>query len=421
MKRRRLRDSGSEQYEIEFDPSPSFASTPEEIRRAVQRNAVQRGQYFALNLARLGFDAILDQIDALVRKTDREVLRESAAAFSIDIRALDVLDRIPVGYACYFCTPDQLLQSPSLLLYYRNVAMGSAKVTRGIGLDTAAHEAGALLSEDKAAQLAQYFNGTVSALITSGPQLITGRRHLEMVFSNLGESIGGSWRNEVGRLSYVEVMSLLLRYLHDKQQLSQVQYDLKGFVIEEDEEGNPPEDEDVEDSDGESRYLARDNILAAGADFLERLRVVESKRVVYKTIFLRSGNQLRLNRQIKWLNQEGKSLKIGPDLSAYFSDEMLNWAGELKGGADPAGSDEHWKTATRAFERILSAADDTAKPRPQLSFIATILVDRVAREAALWIEQGKLTSVYNLTQIAEDESQREAFLSDLAKFLGCEI
>ncbi|MGH2592451.1 MAG: AvaI/BsoBI family type II restriction endonuclease, partial [Anaerolineae bacterium] len=87
--------------------------------------------------------------------------------------------------------------------------------------------------------------------------------------------------------------------------------------------------------------------------------------------------------------------------------------------ADPAGSDEHWKTATRAFERILDAAEKTDRIRPKLSFIAAILVDRVAREAALWIQQGKLTSAYNLTQIAESVEKREAFLSDLAGFLGC--
>ena len=50
--------------------------------------------------------------------------------------------------------------------------------------------------------------------------------------------------------------------------------------------------------------------------------------------------------------------------------------------------------------------------------MATILVDRVAREAQGWLDQGKLTSVYNLTQIAEDETQEQLFLDDLTSFLG---
>ena len=87
---------------------------------------------------------------------------------------------------------------------------------------------------------------------------------------------------------------------------------------------------------------------------------------------------------------------------ALSDPEAVLWGGELKGGADPAGSDEHWKTATRAFDRILLACEATKRSKPPLSFIATILVERVALEAADWIAQGKLKSVYNLTQIADE-------------------
>ncbi len=404
MPRRRLRESGPTLFGTE--PLPEFASTQEEIRRAVQRNAVQRGQFFALNLARLGFDQILDRVEAIARDTDPEIWREAAGRLGIDPKALDVLDRVSVRYPHYFCDPIRLIENPSLVAYYRNVAMVSAKVMRGIGLDTMAHEVGLTLPNDKAEQLAAYFNSTVSALIVQNPSLVTGRRHIEMVFTNLGESIGGSWRNEVGRLAYAEVIGNLLRHLHDNGCLSTVVYDLKGRLA-------------IEAEDEEGEFVARDNLLTSGEDFPERLEEIESKRVVYKTISLHNGNELRLNRQIEWIDREGTSYKIGPDLSAISPGEAFTWGSELKGGADPAGSDEHWKTATRAFERILDAVEKTGRPKPKLSFMATILVDRVAREAALWIQQGKLTSVYNLTQIAESIEKREAFLSDLAGFLGC--
>jgi hypothetical protein len=269
------------------------------------------------------------------------------------------------------------------------------------------HETGMPFSSDRAEQIAKYLNSTVSALITSNPSLVTGRRHIEMVLANLGESIGGSWRNEVGRLAYAEVIGGLLRYLHTKGYLSTVSYDLKGPLrLDEEEEENV--------------YLERGNLLPDNPDFLNQLNGVESNRVVYKTVALRNGNELRLNRQIEWQDKQGTTYKIGPDLSAYTVDEALTWGGELKGGADPAGSAEHWKTATRVFDRILTAAEQTGRSRPKLSFLATILVDRVAREAALWIQEGKLTSVYNLAQIAENGSKRDAFHADLAAFLGCE-
>jgi hypothetical protein len=404
MPRRRTRESNPPLFDT--DPLPEFASSQGEIRRAVQRNAVQRGQFFALNLARLGFDQILDQVEAIARNVDLEAWREATERLGIDSKALDVLDRIPVRYPYYFCTPTQLLEIPSLIAYYRNVAMVSAKVMRGIGLDTAAHEAGAPLPEDKAVQLVRYFNGTVSALVVENPSLITNRRHIEMALANLGESIGGSWRNEVGRLAYAEVIGILLRHLHEKRYLAAITYDLKVPLT-----GETDEDEE--------RTVSQDNLLADGPDFLRDLQTIEANRVVYKRIALRNTNDLLLNRQIEWIDREGKSHKIGPDLSAFLPDNTLTWGGELKGGADPAGSDEHWKTATRAFDRILDATEKTGRPKPKLSFIATILVDRVAREAALWIREGKLTSVYNLTQIAESEEKRKAFLDDLAGFMGC--
>jgi hypothetical protein len=404
MPRRRIRESNPLLFET--DPLPEFASSQGEIRRAVQRNAVQRGQFFALNLARLGFDQILDQIEAIARNVDLEAWREATERLGIDPKALDVLDRIPVRYPYYFCTPAQLLEIPSLIVYYRNVSMVSAKVMRGIGLDTATHEAGAPLPEDKAEQLAKYFNGTVSTLVVENPSLITNRRHIEMVLANLGESIGGPWRNEVGRLAYVEVIGILLRYLHDRGYLAAITYDLKGPLTGEAE-------------DDEERTISKDNVLADSSDFLHDLQTIEANRVVYKRIALHNTNDLLLNRQIEWIDREGKPHKIGPDLSAFLPDNTLIWGGELKGGADPAGSDEHWKTATRAFDRILDATEKTGRPKPRLSFIGTILVDRVAREAALWIREDKLTSVYNLTQIAESEEKRKAFLDDLAGFLGC--
>lgn len=52
---------------------------------------------------------------------------------------------------------------------------------------------------------------TVSTLIVQNPSLVTGRRHIEMVFANLGEGIGGSWRDEVGRLAYAEVIYARIR------------------------------------------------------------------------------------------------------------------------------------------------------------------------------------------------------------------
>ena len=118
--RKRVRESNPNLFGA--DPSPEFASTPEEVRRAVQRNAVQRGQFFALNLARLGFDSILDEIEAFAHQVDLEQWRENAESIGIDPKALDALDKIAASYPYYFCNPDHLVKSPTVITYYRVTA-----------------------------------------------------------------------------------------------------------------------------------------------------------------------------------------------------------------------------------------------------------------------------------------------------------
>ena len=65
---------------------------------------------------------------------------------------------------------------------------------------------------------------------------------------------------------------------------------------------------------------------------------------------------------------------------------------------------------------MIDAAEKTHRPIPQLSFMATILVDRVAQEAALWLQQGKLASVHNLTKIANDPAMQQDFLNQMVAF-----
>ncbi len=407
MARRRRRKRIAEQqtgYPAE-QPLPPFASTPDEIQRAVERNSIKRGLFFIQNLVSLNFSALIRRVEQLAREYDKEEWAEKASWLWIETDALKALDACqpPVPYPCYFCTPDILIRHPELVMYYRNVAMVSRKVMNDMGLSTGTYEAGQVPPSDVALDLARHFNRMISALVVTNP--VTPRRHLEMAYANLGASFDGSWRNEVGRLAYVEVITPLLLHLHSLGHLHSVVYTLKGPVLASGGETLP------------SR-APQELIVDEQTDLEVALRHLEEQRVVYREVRLRNGNRLLLNRQITWYGADGEVYRIGPDLLSSGDEADILWGGELKGGADPAGSDEHWKTATRTFERILLACERTGRPKPPLSFIATILVERVAREAADWLKEGKLVSVYNLTQIAEDPAKQQQFLNDLTAFLG---
>lgn len=389
------------------DDYRQYASTQEEILQAVRDNSVRRGMFFLKNLSALDVDGIVRDIEQLGADYDMELWRERAEKSSITTAALDILDAHdpPVPYPYYFCLPGDLVREPRLILYYRNVAMISNKVMNNIGLDTTQHEVGLPLSVEKAQAIAQHFNQINSALVME-TGLYGQRRHLEMMYVNIGASLDGGWRNEVGRLAYVTVISPIVLYLHRLQKLKSIIFKLKGRIVldEEDENDNGKLQEIEVHGRSEQEVTAL-------------LSNLEDQRIVYRQINLTNGNRILLNRQMYWHNRESqRRYRIGPDLITETSDEAFPWAAELKGGADPAGSDEHWKTATQAFNRIIDAAEQTNRPVPRLSFMATILVDRVAQEAALWLRQGKLVSVHNLTKIANDPAMQQEFLNQMVMF-----
>jgi hypothetical protein len=91
----------------------------------------------------------------------------------------------------------------------------------------------------------------------------------------------------------------------------------------------------------------------------------------------------------------------------FLEDKTLYLAcGELKGGIDPAGADEHWKTAGSALERIRSCF---GQRYPKLFFAASAIENAMAEEIYQQLRTGKLTHAANLTV--------EAQVQDLANWL----
>lgn len=70
--------------------------------------------------------------------------------------------------------------------------------------------------------------------------------------------------------------------------------------------------------------------------------------------------------------------------------------GELKGGIDPAGADEHWKTARTALERISSGFSKQNHPIKTF-FIGAAIENAMAVEIWDWLQSGKLHNAANLT------------------------
>jgi len=71
--------------------------------------------------------------------------------------------------------------------------------------------------------------------------------------------------------------------------------------------------------------------------------------------------------------------------------------GELKCGFDPAGADEHWKTANTALTRIRNSFNQLGT-KPKTFFIGAAIENSMAKEIYDQLEQGILTNAANSTK-----------------------
>jgi len=70
--------------------------------------------------------------------------------------------------------------------------------------------------------------------------------------------------------------------------------------------------------------------------------------------------------------------------------------GELKGGIDPAGADEHWKTANTALDRIRKAFTKS-KVKPKTFFVGAAIESAMSKEIFGQLRRNLLTNAANLT------------------------
>lgn len=78
----------------------------------------------------------------------------------------------------------------------------------------------------------------------------------------------------------------------------------------------------------------------------------------------------------------------------YLNDIIL--LGEIKGGIDPAGADEHWKTANSALNRIRNAKIRSDSYSIKTAFIGAAIEKSMSKEIFTQLESGQLSNAANL-------------------------
>jgi len=94
---------------------------------------------------------------------------------------------------------------------------------------------------------------------------------------------------------------------------------------------------------------------------------------------------------------------VGKKIEDFQKGENYLALGELKGGIDPAGADEHWKTGSSALSRIKRAFEDRSL-KPKTFFVAAAIEEAMAKEIWEQVEAGVINKAANLNKAEQLDS-----------------
>jgi len=195
----------------------------------------------------------------------------------------------------------------------------------------------------------------------------------ELVYRYLltkGDALGGKARNLAGSLGERKFLRSIISVFN----LSGIKYKWK------DSDTNTWLDKPADDTDIEKRIKAlywykgnKDRLLIMniGVPFVKK------------------------NVDLSILHGTIEDLKKGKESIIHSADKYIA-LGELKGGIDPAGADEHWKTANSALNRIRTSFDKK-KLKPQTFFVGAAIENAMAVEIYKQLKTRALNNAANLS------------------------
>lgn len=186
-----------------------------------------------------------------------------------------------------------------------------------------------------------------------------------------GDAVGGSMRNRIGALGQERLIRCILSCMAVQDITYQWAENLSGKF--------PWREQTDNDLDIERRMKALFWKNPAGEDRL--------------LAFNMNISTVRKNVDICLFATDANGFQNGKIAAQPTRALMM---GELKGGIDPAGADEHWKTANTALERIRLTFRATGHP-VQTSFVGAAIESAMAEEIYAQLRSGNLANAANLT------------------------
>ncbi|MFW6106797.1 MAG: XcyI family restriction endonuclease [bacterium] len=319
-----------------------------------------RSQFFARRLRELGFLKITEEVRKLLPLKD-SFRWDHPNEFGIDDDAFKAVAEDGLEPMLCFARPRAIAEQPSLILYYRCLAMISQKgMTRIAGGNLPAIERGELtqIDEDTRAHLVTTVNRLLSVVILSflGVRRLTPVDLQAFLFAQAGAQIQGSWNNAVGKEGEMAIRELLIRHL--RPHVLQVVW----------------KDDTSMDS--------------CGVPLEEILSRVEDVRVLR----LENGYHCVFSSE--------------PDVSLRDPDDTPVLSVEVKAGKDPAGALERFGAALKSFEHEFGL-----NPHLRTTYVADCLTPEVAKRIQ---RDPPFSHTFLLSELLADQETQRRFANCFA-------
>ncbi len=318
-----------------------------------------RSTFFFRKLRDIGYLDILKDIEKLVQQS-RNYSWEDKKYWNITHNAWDLIARERIEFLRVFAHPKVLVEHPTFISYYRNVAAIPLKGVQYLAFNVTDYELRKKteLSYSSALKLIKLFNTHISSIIESTLS-ITKENISSLMYSSAGCTIDGSWRNKIGEEAEKMVKSYVLRNCLEK-----------GIIFAMIDKSNRPADFDPE------------------YDYLSNIDLFK-------------GIKLKNHMTILFSNE--------PDISIIGPNGKPVSVIEIKGGTDPAGALERLGAIKKSFDYA----------RKENKKVETILVvSCITEEMNKRLKKEKtIDNVFNLTAIIIDMEYRGKFINKISSLL----
>lgn len=198
----------------------------------------------------------------------------------------------------------------------------------------------------------------------------------ELVYRYLlisGDSLGGKMRNIVGAVAQMKLVRKLLSVM-DMQQIDHQ------ILLKEDKK---------------RKYNWRKMDYSDAYERADEISAITWEYAGMKKVLFFNAKIALVNNNVDICLYDCSNVPFTSKMAKEHNDCAIMF-GELKGGIDPAGADEHWKTGNSALERIRGAFTSKGY-KIHTSFIAAAIEKKMAKEIFRQISDKTLSYAINLT------------------------